>query len=33
MCVEVYNIDTEEFADSVKQFAEMIGLDTIGILI
>jgi len=27
MCVEVYNLDTKEVADSVKQFTEMIGLD------
>ena len=31
MCVEVYNIDTKEYADTVKQFADMIGLDTIDI--
>lgn len=31
MCVDVYNLDTKEFADSVKQFADMIGLDTIDI--
>ena len=31
MCVDVYNLDTEEYADSVKQFADMIGLDTIDI--
>lgn len=31
MCVDVYNTDTKEWADNVKQFAEMIGLDTIDI--
>lgn len=27
MCVDVYNTDTKEWADNVKQFANMIGID------